>query len=257
MPVFENKIVYVTGGANGIGRATCRHFHREGAAVLCLDRDGEAGESLRKELEDRFHFLGADVGEAEAVEAAFAEGARLVGEPDYLVNATGVLGYTDALDTTEDEWDRVLEINLKSHWLCARAAIPGMQRRGAGVIIQVASVNSFHCQRKTLPYAVSKAGLLGLTRSLAVDFGPEIRSLAVCPGTVDTPMLHRSLDSFDHPGQVRAELNRIHLTGRIGRPNEIAALIAYLCGDAAAFMTGQAVRIDGGLGIELGGVEHS
>jgi len=132
-----------------------------------------------------------------------------------------------------------------------------MQRRGAGVIIQVASVNSFHCQRKTLPYAVSKAGLLGLTRSLAVDFGPEIRSLAVCPGTVDTSMLHRALDSFDDPEQVRAKLNRIHLTDRIGSPDEIAALIAYLCSDAAAFMTGQAVRIDGGLGIELGGVEHS
>ncbi|WP_299529552.1 SDR family oxidoreductase [Ulvibacterium sp.] len=252
---FKDKVIVVTGGSKGMGKAVCELFHNEGAKVAALDVDEKAGNEFRTGFRTNFLFKKCDVSDNRQVTECFKDVIKAFGEINYLVNNAGVLGYTDAVTTTEAEWDRVMDINLKSAWLCARQAIPSMQRIGKGCIVNVASVNSFHCQKNTMPYATSKAALLGLTRSIAVDFKPQIRCVAICPGTVDTPMLHEALDSFEHPDKVMGELNDIHLTGRIGQAAEIAELVAYLCGESGSFITGQAIRIDGGLGIELGGVE--
>ena len=252
---FNDKTIVVTGGSKGIGRAICELFHQEGANVAVFDVDTAAGEALQETASKNLRFFKCNVADKNEVKSTFEKVVSAFGEIDFLVNNAGVLAYTNALTTTEEEWDRVLGINLKGAWLCAQQAIGSMQKKGQGCIINMASINSFHCQKMTLPYATSKAGLLGLTRSIAIDFKPNIRSVAICPGTVDTPMLHQALESFEKPDEVMEELNKIHLTGRIGKPEEVAELVAYLCSDAGRFVNGQAMRIDGGLGLELGGVE--
>ncbi len=252
---FKDKVIVVTGGSKGIGRAICTLFHEEGAKVVAIDVDSKAALALEEELTDRFMYQECDVSDYSMVKNTMEKIISIFGNIDFLVNNAGVLAYTNALTTTEEEWDRVLGINLKGAWLCAKEVIPSMKKKGGGCIVNMASINSFHCQKMTLPYATSKAGLLGLTRSIAIDFKPHIRSVAICPGTIDTPMLHQALESFEEPDKVMEELNKIHLTGRVGKPNEIAELVAYLCSDAGKFVTGQAMRIDGGLGLELGGVE--
>ena len=146
-----------------------------------------------------------------------------------------------------------MNINLKSAFLCAKYAIPSMKQKGGGIVVNVASVQSFHSQQNVAPYTTSKAALLGLTRSIAVDFAPAIRSVAVCPGTVDTPMVRWTAEQTGDAEALYEEVADMHLSKRIAKPEEIAGMIAYLCSDEASFITGQAIRIDGGLGVLLGG----
>ena len=138
-------------------------------------------------------------------------------------------------------------------FLCSKAVLPFMQQLGMGVIINVSSVQAFHSQQRVAAYTTSKTAILGLTRSIAVDYAPSIRCMAVCPGTVDTPMLRDALDLSPDPSTMLKECEQMHLSQRIADPKEIASLILFLCDDKASFMTGQAIRIDGGLGIVLPG----
>ena len=144
-------------------------------------------------------------------------------------------------------------VNVKSMFLCSKAVLPLMTTAGSGVIINVASVQAFHSQPRVAAYTTSKAAILGLTRSIAVDYAPQIRCVAVCPGTIDTEMLQESVALSPDPQAVLRECENMHLSQRIGRPDEVASLIQYLCSDQAAFMTGQAIRIDGGMGIVIQG----
>ncbi len=252
---FQNQVIVVTGGAQGIGAACASLFHDEGASVAILDVNDAEGRALADRLGDRALYATCDVSDESAVISAVGAAEQAFGGVDLLVCAAGVQRYSNAVDTTEQEWDLVLGVNLKGCFFAAKHVIPSMRRRGRGVIVNVASVNAFHCQRNTLPYATSKAALLGLTRSIAADFAPQVRCVAVCPGTVDTPMLHHALDGFENAEAVMEEINRIALAGRVADPMEIAKLAAYLCSRDADFITGQAVRIDGGLGIVLGGTD--
>jgi NAD(P)-dependent dehydrogenase (short-subunit alcohol dehydrogenase family) len=146
-----------------------------------------------------------------------------------------------------------MNVNLKSAFLCAKHAIPHMLQRGTGVIINIASVQAFHSQPNVAAYTTAKTALLGLTRSIAVDYGPSIRCLAVCPGAVDTPMLQSAAQANPETPDAQDHAAWAHLLNRIATPDEIAELIAFLTSDKASFMTGQAVRIDGGLGVPLPG----
>ena len=136
---------------------------------------------------------------------------------------------------------------------CAKFAIPSMQQRGRGVIVNMASVQSFITQANVAAYTTSKTALLGLTRSLAIDYGPKIRCVAICPGTVDTPMLHWAVNQSPDPQAVLKECDEMHPMKRVAKPEEIAAMVLFLASDHAGFITGQDVRIDGGLGISVGG----
>jgi NAD(P)-dependent dehydrogenase (short-subunit alcohol dehydrogenase family) len=244
---FEGKTAVVTGAAMGIGRAVVEAFVREGASVAMLDVQDASP------LGERTAFFRCDVGQSKDVDAAFEAIANQIGRVDVLVNNAGIQHYGTVTETSEEEWDRVLAVNLKSAFLCARRAIPLMQKNGAGVIINVSSVQAFLSQNRVAPYTTSKTALLGLTRSIAVDYAPQIRCVAVCPGTIDTPMLHNAVKESPQPAEVMEECLAMHPMKRIGTPQEIAELILFLASEKAGFITGQYVRIDGGLGISLGG----
>jgi NAD(P)-dependent dehydrogenase (short-subunit alcohol dehydrogenase family) len=148
-------------------------------------------------------------------------------------------------------------VNLKSMFLCAKYVIPLMLSHGRGVIINVASVQAFVSQRKVAAYTTAKTAVLGLTRSIAIDYAPHIRCVAVCPGTINTPMLQEAIALSPNPEDVLQECVDMHLTGRIGEPGEVAELIAFLCEERASFITGEAIRIDGGLGTFIGGSKRN
>ena len=245
--------VVVTGGAKGIGGAVVTRFLEEGASVTVLDLDEKRARERLVNFEDRSLFIHCDVSKADQVEGAFNQVDTRFGAVDVLVNNAGIQRYSTVTDTTEEEWDLVMNVNLKSAFLCSKFAIPLMQKRGKGVVINVASVQSFITQRKVAPYTTSKTAMLGLTRSIAVDYAPDIRAVAVCPGTVDTPMLRWAANQSPDPEEVYREVREMHLTQRIAEPVEIADLIFYLSSDKAAFITGQAIRIDGGLGLVVAG----
>lgn len=247
------KHVVVTGGAKGIGGAAVTRFLQEGAYVTVLDLDDKRARKRLVNYEDRSLFIHCDVSKADQVEGAFNQIDIRFGAVDVLVNNAGIQRYSTVTDTTEEEWDLVMNVNLKSAFLCSKYAIPLMQKRGKGIVINVASVQSFITQRKVAPYTTSKTAMLGLTRSIAADYAPDIRAVAVCPGTVDTPMLRWAANQSPDPEEVYREVREMHLTQRIAEPVEIADLILYLSSDKAAFITGQAIRIDGGLGLVVAG----
>ncbi len=253
---FTNKTAVVTGGAKGIGAACCRLFHREGAQVVILDTDREAAERLAGELDGRVLAVPCDVSDGHSVSQAVAEAQDRFGGIDILVNNAGIQRYAAVTETTEAAWDLVLRVNLTSAFLCARAVIPLMQARGGGVIINVASVQAFISQERVAAYVTSKTALLGLTRSIAVDYGPQIRCMAVCPGTIDTPMLQDAVTLSPDPEAVLRECRNMHLVKRVGTPEEVAALIGLLAGEQGGFFTGQAIRIDGGLGVTIPGSQR-
>jgi NAD(P)-dependent dehydrogenase (short-subunit alcohol dehydrogenase family) len=171
------------------------------------------------------------------------------GGVDILHNNAGIQHYGDALETTEEEWDQVLSINLKSMFLMAKYTIPEMIKRGGGAIINTASVQSYINQPRVCPYAASKAAILGLTRSLAIDFAPHnIRATAVCPGSIETPMLHYAAETLvgGDPNTVIQKWGQDILMGRVGRPEEIAEAVLFLASPRAAYITGSAHLVDGG-----------
>jgi NAD(P)-dependent dehydrogenase (short-subunit alcohol dehydrogenase family) len=249
---FTDQTAAVTGAAKGIGAATASLFAREGARVALLDTD-PAGAETAERLGTSTRFVQCDVSDAGSVASAFDAVREAFGGVDLLVNNAGIQRYGTVIDTTEALWDEVMGVNLKSAFLCAQKAIPSMIERGAGVVVNVASVQAFISQSNAAAYTTSKTALLGLTRSIAVDYAPAVRCVAVCPGTVDTPMLRWAIQQSPDPDEVLREVHDMHPVKRIASPEEVAELIGYLCSDQAGFITGQAFRIDGGLGLSIGG----
>ncbi len=252
MTTVKKKTAVITGGAKGIGGACSRLFHQNGWQVAILDLD-EIGSTLADDLGEGALFIQCDVSKGTKVKAACEAVVAELGGVDALVHSAGIQRYSTVTETSEEEWDLVMNVNLKSAFLCAKYAIPEMQKRGGGLVTLVSSVQAYISQNNVAPYTTAKTAILGLTRSIAVDYGPDIRSVAICPGTVDTPMFRSSIAESPDPEEVHQECVDMHLTQRIGTPEEIAELIHFLAEGKAAFITGQAIRIDGGLGIKIGG----
>lgn len=249
----QGRTAIVTGGSKGIGAACVEIFIREGAQVLVLDVDEEAGKQLEEQSEGKALFIDCDVSQGDQVKDAIAQGVDRFGHFNYLINNAGIQRYSTVTEASEEEWDLVINTNLKSAFLCSKYTIPYMQRVGQGVVVNVSSVQAMVSQRNAGSYVTSKTALLGLTRSIAVDYAPNIRCVAVCPGSIDTPMLRWGFDQSSDPEQVYQECVDMHLTHRIAQPQEVGEFISYLCSDKASFMTGQAYRIDGGLGVMISG----
>lgn len=245
----NNKTAVVTGAAKGIGAACATAFKNEGYNVVLLDI---AFSSDIKNTDTLLH-LTCDVSNEEQVMAAMGTVNRQFGSLDVLINNAGIQRYGTVTETSLAEWDEVMNVNLKSLFLCSKYAIPVMQQQGRGVVINVSSVQAFLSQANVAAYTTAKSAILGLTRSIAVDYAPAIRCVAVCPGTIDTPMLRDAIALSPDPDEVMQECVDMHLLKRIGSPQEVADLVLFLCSEKAAFITGQAIRIDGGLGITIQG----
>lgn len=255
MQAFKDRVVIVTGGAKGIGRASCLAFAREGAGVVCADVDGAAGEEVARDaagLAGRLFFRKADVADAAQCRALVGETVSAFGGVDVLFNNVGIQptdSYLMAHECPEEVWDRILDVNLKSHFLMSKYCIPEMRRRGGGVILNTASVQGLQSAPKVPAYAASKGGVLSLTRQLALDYAADgIRVLAICPGTIDTPLVAEAVRvSGEKEEAVRAKMDAAHPIGRIGRPEEVAEVVLFLASGRASFMTGEYVCVDGGL----------
>jgi NAD(P)-dependent dehydrogenase (short-subunit alcohol dehydrogenase family) len=250
---FTNKTVIVTGGAKGIGEGCTTVFYRENANVAILDMDEKAGRKLVNQLGERAYFVKCDVSKAGQVKDAMDNISERYGNIHFLVNNAGILKYASVTDTSEKEWDSVLDVNIKGAFLCAKYAIPHILDAGGGVVINMSSVQAFVAQSNVAAYVTSKSALIGLTRSIAVDYAPTVRSVAICPGGVDTPLNREAFQQSPDPEQVRQETVDLHLVGRMAEQNEIGELVAFVCSEKGSFINGQPLRIDGGLGIKVAG----
>ncbi len=250
--LMKDNHVVITGGAKGIGLGCAEVFIREGCQVTILDID-HVGHKVAKSLGKNAHFMVCNVSQENEVAQAIYKAIEKHGEIDVLVNNAGIQRYSTVTNTTEEEWDLVMDVNLKSAFLCSKYAIPSMQRKGSGVIINVSSVQAFITQENVAPYTTSKTAMLGLTRSIAVDYAPAIRCMAVCPGTIDTPMLRDAIQLSPDPKEIFQECVDMHLLKKIGTPQDVGELVGFLASDRAEFFTGQAIRVDGGLGVMIKG----
>jgi NAD(P)-dependent dehydrogenase (short-subunit alcohol dehydrogenase family) len=242
---LEGKVAVVTGGGHGIGRATVDCMLREGASVAIID--WAAGKDIGP-IPDSVFYCRADISKVQDCESATREIVRRFGGMDILVNNAGVQTYGNAVTTDEGTWDFTMNVNLRGQWLISRALIPEMVKRGGGSIVNVASVQGLASQRNVLAYSTSKHGMIGLTRTMAVDFAARgIRVNCVCPGTVNTPMVQATIEKDKNPDRLRRILAHMHPIGRIAEPREIGEVIAFLASDRASFMTGSIVVVDGGL----------
>lgn len=258
---FANKIVIVTGGATGIGRAASIAFAREGAAVTIADVDEKNGSEVAKEITNksksgRAIFIKTDVSKSEDARCIASETVRSFGGIDILFNNAGIQHYGNVVETSEEDWDKVLAVNLKSVYLCSKYCVPEMLKRGKGAIVNTASVQGLASQRRVAPYVASKGAIIALTRNMALDFAEKnIRVNCICPGSIDTPMLRTAAKIFapDNPEGAVQEWGNMHPLGRVGKPEEVAELVLFLSSDRASFITGASYLIDGGLLTPIGG----
>jgi len=245
--LLEGKIAIVTGAGSGIGEASALRFAMEGAAVVAADIRGLRAEVVVAAIEQNGGTATAvevDVSRSDQVKAMVDVAVERFGGLDVLFNNAGTLRPGSAVELDEDDWDLVMAVNVRSVFLGAKYAVPMMVRRGGGAIVNTASVSGLHGDGGAVAYAASKAAVINLTRALSTDHAADgIRVNAICPGTIETPPVLRMLSD----PEVRRRNLDAHALGRLGHPSEIAAAAVWLASDEAAFVTGEALVVDGGL----------
>jgi NAD(P)-dependent dehydrogenase (short-subunit alcohol dehydrogenase family) len=254
---LSGKVAIVTGGAKGIGLASTQCMVRLGAKVMMVDVSAVALESAKQSLSeftDRVASVTADISRMADTERAVRSTVECFGAVDILVNNAGIQTFGDPVTTTEEVWDRTMNVNLKGHWMMSKAAIPEMLKRGKGSIVNISSVQGLASQRNVVAYSTSKHAMIGLTRSMAVDLASrQIRVNCICPGTVNTPLIEGVMRLDSDPEHLRKILDKMHPLGRIAEPSEIGEVVAFLASDRASFMTGSIVTVDGGLLVPIAG----
>ena len=249
---FEGKTAIVTGGADGIGQACVERLHEAGASVLVADVNDAKGEDLANRLGDRTFFLRTDMRSMADAEAMAAMADSRFGGVDILINnaARAINGVVDEID--EETWTSVIDLNLNGYWRSMRVAVPEMRKRGGGAIVNLSSVQGLRAFAGWPAYAASKGAVNALTVQTALDLAPAgIRVNAVAPGTILTPMNERIFADLDDGGAaLRESWNKAHPIGRFGYPAEVAEAVAYLASDRSGFITGEVLRVDGGLAIK-------
>jgi NAD(P)-dependent dehydrogenase (short-subunit alcohol dehydrogenase family) len=252
MGQLDGKVALITGAASGIGRATAFLFSAEGARLALGDWQAEPLEVVAGEIRSRGGKVVArrtDVSKRADAQALVTAAVEAFGGLDVVVNNAGIGLYNTTLEqTSEDDWDRVMAVNLKGVYLISQAAIPHLRARGGGSIINVASVHAMATQERIAAYAASKGGVLALTRAMAMDLAPDaIRVNAVLPGAVDTPLFRSALAAEGKPAEELGFRFDPRAIGRVGQPEELARAILFLASDASSFMTGSPMIVDGGL----------
>ncbi len=229
--------ILITGAASGMGKTTAELFVSEGAQVALVDSNAAALESVAREI--GCPGFRADVTDASSVKVAVEQSAKAMGGIDGVVNAAGIFGFTPLADSTPEQWQRILAVNLMGPVLVSQAALPWLQAAPAATIVNISSIQALKPSPRVGAYVASKTGLLGITRSLAMELGPKIRVNAVCPGTIDTPMARANL--ADTGIDVSS-----YVIPRLGSSMEAAQGILYLTSDESSYVTGIALPIDGG-----------
>lgn len=245
---MAGKVALVTGGGSGIGRATAVAFAHAGARVVVADVDRAGGEETVRRIigaGGAARFVQTDVTQAAQVEALVHQTIGAYQRLDYACNNAGIAGLDAGLaDHPEAAWDHILAVNLKGVWLCMKYEIPAMLRQGGGTIVNIASVAGLVGGSGTAAYTASKYGVIGLTKAAALEWAPRgIRVNAVCPGFIRTPMLERFLGADP---AMEGPLTALEPMGRMGTPEEVAQAVVWLCSDAASFVTGVPLPVDGG-----------
>lgn len=252
---LQGKRIMITGAAQGIGLAIAEAFVREAAAVFLVDMDGELlSASVDKLGVDGAATIGhmqADITDAKGIAAAVARAESEIGRINALVNNAGVNVFAKPLETSDEQWNRCFDINLKGAWNCSKAVLPGLIDQGGGVILNIASTHAFTIIPHTFPYPLAKHALLGMTKSLGLEYAPNnVRVNALAPGYVATQKVIDYWNGFPDPEVAKAETMKLHPGGRIATPEEIAMAAVFMISDECPFMNATCLTVDGGLSVQ-------
>lgn len=251
---LSGKRILITGAAQGIGLAIVRACLGEGAAVVLMDRDTALLARSVADLGGEAEYLTAlagDITNTDDVAAVVARARETVGPLNALINNAGINVFDEPLSLSDEDWNRCFDVNLKGAWNCARAVLPGLLEQGGGVILNIASTHAFTIIPHTFPYPLAKHALLGLTKSLALEYAAQnVRVNALAPGYVQTQKVVEYWNSFPDPEAARQETLRLHPGGRIATPEEIAMAAVFMISDECPFMNAACLTVDGGLSVQ-------
>ena len=251
MKKLDNKIVIVTGGASGIGMGIVREFARQGATVVSADIQVELGQRVVAEVVKaggKAEFVETDLRDLKQIKALVDHTVTTYGRLDVLIPNAGVQHEVTLTETTEEQYDHVMNVNMKGTFFCCKYAVEAMLKTGGGNIVAIGSVLSLMAEPALAAYCATKAGIMNLMKSITCDYGRRnIRANCVCPGYINTPLGDKYFESQADPAAARQAANELHPLGRMGEIDEVAKCVAFLASDDAGFVAGAALVIDGGL----------
>jgi NAD(P)-dependent dehydrogenase (short-subunit alcohol dehydrogenase family) len=252
---LSGKVAVISGAGTGIGRAIAELFAKQGAAVVIAEIDtarGRAAAAALSQQGTQALFVETDVANDASVRQMVEAAVSRFGTLHILVNNAGIEMYRSATDTTLAEWEQSLNVNLRGVWLCAKYALPHIVAAGGGAVVNISSFHAHATVNHATPYAAAKGGVVAMTRSMALDYGPHnVRVNCICPGVIQTSMWERYLRGTPDPEAARQTITSYHPIGRLGRPEDIAYGALYLASDEAGFVTGTTLFIDGGVTARL------
>lgn len=256
MQRLQGKTAIVTGAGQGIGEAIARRYAEEGARTVIAEFNAEVGaataQRLAAETGSQVLFVHTDVADEQSVAAMYARVKTEFGPADVLVNNAGIAVFKEPLECTREDWQRCMSVDLDGVWTCCRTVLPDMLEKRDGAIINIISNHAFSVIKSTFPYPVAKHALLGLTRSLGLEYADKGISVnAISPGYTDTPLVQAYFETFEDPAAERARVEAQQPVGRLCRPDEIAAIAAMLASHEARFMIGENIVLDGGVTIRM------
>ena len=244
---LQNKIIVITGAGNGIGRAASIMLAKEGAIIIGIDKEKKSMEKLKLKIKKNLKIKIVDCTKSKEIKTNLKDIKKI----DGLVNCAGIVPQGNIINCSENEWQNVIDTNLTSVYLMTRYFIPIFIKQKKGTIVNISSVaSSIKGVPRRFAYSVTKAGIIGLTKSIAVDYAKKgIRCNAICPGTVDTPTWRKRVLNSNNPEQSKKDFNSRQIIGRVGKPEEISDLIAFLSSERSSFVTGSIYNIDGGMSL--------
>ncbi len=249
--MLKNKVALITGGSSGIGLAIAERFLKEGAKIVITGRSKERCDTAQKQLKtivaDAVVSETGDVSKWDDVQKMVEKTVKQFGRIDILINNAGIYLEKRIEETAEEEWDQVININLKGVFLCSKAVYPHFKNQGSGTIVNMSSDSGVSGNPNEAAYCASKGGVTNLTRAMALDYAKEnIRVNAICPAVINTPMLQKEVDMQEDKEAYLKEMDELHPIGRVGRPEEVAFAVLMVASDEASFIIGANIPVDGG-----------